>query len=95
MDIPKKGLTPCRTVAIIEDDDAIRSVVAEILASEGYQVISLTLLNKQATQPCLVLLDVMMPVMDGAGFLAARKEHPNLTSVPVVIFSAAGVGSLI
>ena len=66
-------------VVLVEDDDCIRMAFAEILESEGYEV--LTFNNGREAieglmgfeEPCLILLDWMMPEMNGAQFLEARS----------------------
>ena len=83
-------------ILLIEDDPLIRFLVTTVLGEEGYSVISapdgaaaLDLLDQpDAPQPALVLLDVLMPVMDGHAFLQryARRPAPR---APVVVFTAA------
>jgi CheY-like chemotaxis protein len=82
------------SVLVIDDDDDIRNLVAEILEGEGYSVATasngveaLTIL-RQST-PRLILLDLNMPVMNGAEFNQARCENPDLRQIPTVIMSAA------
>lgn len=84
-----------KTVAIIEDDVGIRDSIAEVLKEEGYRVLAanhgrdaLDQLNQQSGRPCVILLDLMMPVMDGWAFRAEQKLHPSLGSVPVIIMTA-------
>ncbi len=83
-------------VALIEDDEGIRSTFAELLAAEGYDVLSYAngreALDGLKTQerPCLILLDWMMPVMNGEEFLTERNRSndPVLCHSPVVVVSA-------
>lgn len=84
------------SVLVVEDDDDIRASVAELLAVEGIDVIdvpdgaaALRYLRSGAPRPSLILLDLMMPVMDGWAFRAAQLEDPDLAFIPVVILSAA------
>jgi CheY-like chemotaxis protein len=85
-----------RTVVIVDDDGAIREVLGEILAEEGYTVLqakngreALALLRANApASPCVVLLDLMMPEMDGAQFRRAQLADPVLEKIPVIILSA-------
>jgi CheY-like chemotaxis protein len=84
-----------QTILLVEDDSPIRSVVAELLDGEGYAVVeasdgaeAIRLLDRhcQAGGLCLVLLDMNLPRVDGAGVLrhlAATDAH-----VPVVAISA-------
>lgn len=82
-------------VLIVDDEFDIRQAVAEVLAEEGHQVVSagdgaeaLACLRDFHAQ--LVLLDLMMPGMNGWEFRAAQKGDPELRSIPVVILSALG-----
>jgi len=82
-------------VLIVEDDAGIREAIAAVLADAGIpssQVANgleaLELLGRDASPPDLILLDIMMPVMDGWTFRAKQREDPRLASIPVVIFTA-------
>jgi CheY-like chemotaxis protein len=82
-------------VLIIEDDDEIREIMAEMLGDRGYDVV--TARNgeeglealRAAAQFCVVLLDLMMPVMDGWTLRAEMLADPALASIPVVVISGA------
>jgi CheY-like chemotaxis protein len=82
-------------VLIVEDDSEIRELVAEMLADCGYPV--LTASNgqealerlKACARPCIILLDLMMPVMDGWQLRAELLADPELADVPVVVVSGA------
>ena len=81
-------------VLLVDDNEEIRSGVAEILEDEGYTV-AMAVNGKEALDllrrgppPRLILLDLMMPVMDGWQFLAARRADAALSRIPVVILSA-------
>ncbi len=80
---------------LIEDDDAIREITRELLESEGYKVATaangqkaLELLATMDPLPCLILLDLMMPVMDGWQFMEKKRADSKLNAIPVVAFSA-------
>ncbi len=82
-------------VMIVEDDDEIRELLAEMLADRGYLVSTarhgkdaLELLRAKP-QPNIVLLDLMMPVMDGWQLRAEMLADPKLASIPVIIVSGA------
>src|ERR1700679_2088809 len=84
-----------KTILIVEDDQGIRETLVEILDSEGYIVLSasngleaLQVLRSTAVKPDLILLDLMMPVMDGLSFKAQSSQDPSLAKIPVVIMSA-------
>lgn len=80
------------TVLIVEDDADSRSMMAAMLTLHGY-VASLAadgaeaLTQARAARPCLILLDLMMPVMDGATFRAEQLADPTLASIPVMVVS--------
>jgi len=88
-----------RTILIVDDDRDIREVTADALEAEGYLTATardgraaLEWLRAHRDEPCLVLLDLMMPDMDAAAFRKEQLRDPTLADVAVVIFSAdAGV----
>ncbi|WP_437550300.1 response regulator [Sorangium sp. So ce367] len=81
-------------ILVVEDDLDIRSILTQLLMFEGYDVEeaadgaeALALLRRDAP-PALILLDLMMPVMDGWQLRAELQRDPSLASIPVVIVSA-------
>ena len=81
-------------ILVVDDDPAIRDVVADILEISDYAVETAVngaeaLEKIRADQPAAVLLDLMMPVMDGWEFLRACRREPPCADVPVVVMSAA------
>jgi CheY-like chemotaxis protein len=90
-------------ILLIEDDTAIRESVADVLAGEGFDVTcaangqeGLRRLGEGSAHPGVILLDLMMPVMDGWAFRAAQRSDPRYADIPVVVLSAdaASEGSL-
>jgi len=83
-------------VLIVDDDRSVAEGLGEVLESEGYEV--QTADNGRAAleqlrgglRPCAILLDLMMPVMDGWDFRHAQMSDVDLKEIPVVIISAAG-----
>src|SRR5438046_5912703 len=80
-------------ILIVEDDADMRASLGEILQDEGYQVAeasngmeALNLL-RQSSLPCIILLDLMMPVMNGWEFREQQKKDPQLSQVPVAILT--------
>ena len=87
------GQEPGLPVLVVEDDEATRSVLGRALSGEGRTVreaangrIALTFLEKEI--PGLILLDLMMPEMDGFELLAALRERPDWEKIPVVVITA-------
>ena len=81
-------------VLVVDDDATIRSVMAELLESEGYVVDTAAdgvhaLQHVRDAQPAAILLDLMMPVLDGWGFIDACRQQRLCLGVPVVVMSAA------
>jgi len=81
-------------VLIIEDDEGVRDAIAAILREEGYEVdvaaSGAAALHRLAegARPSLILLDLMMPEMDGIAFRRRQLDDPALRAIPVVIISA-------
>ncbi len=84
------------TVFIVEDDTDTREMLSSFLEFEGYQVESaengkLALERLGAgSDACVILLDLMMPVMDGWQFREAQAVNAALAAIPVIVVSAAG-----
>ena len=87
--------TKPRHVLIVEDDDGIRETLQEILLEEGYTVSvaengrrALDVLSSGRPLADLIVLDLMMPVMNGQEFRAHQLAHPRWSRIPVVVISA-------
>jgi CheY-like chemotaxis protein len=85
-------------ILIVEDDDDIREALSQILELEGYTVREAANgrealdISSREPLPSLILLDLMMPIMDGWQFRSEQMKDPSLAKVPVVVISAdAGV----
>lgn len=83
------------TILVIEDDPDIQELVSFSLGREGYAVAQATTGERglelaQAAVPDLVLLDVMLPGIDGLETLRRLKALPSLARVPVIMASAKG-----
>jgi CheY-like chemotaxis protein len=83
-------------VLVVDDDRDIREALCELLEDEGYKVMSasngqeaLVYLNSREP-PCVILLDLMMPVMDGWEFRRRQQNDPRWSRIPVVVITAAG-----
>jgi len=84
-----------KPILVIEDDPAVREAIALVLGMDGYQVAAaadgaeaLEYLRSHEP-PCLILLDLQLPRLDGRHFQQEKVKDPRLASVPVVIISAA------
>jgi CheY-like chemotaxis protein len=80
---------------IIEDDPDIADALAEVFSARGYhvQVVSdgrqaLDFVRRTGIRPDAILLDLLMPVMDGVEFLEARAAVPLLAIAPVIVITA-------
>jgi len=82
------------TILIIEDEDDIRTFASRVLELEGYQVLQAGdgdegLKLARGNQIALVLLDLRLPGRDGWAVLSQMKSDPELSSMPVVVFTAS------
>jgi DNA-binding response OmpR family regulator len=86
-----------RSILIIEDDAPIRETLKELLEQEGYRVFTASngkeglKVWENTSPPCAMLVDLMMPILDGWQVLSAVRSHsnPEAASVPVLVLSAA------
>ena len=84
---------PERRVLVVDDDPSIQGFLAEALTDEGYGVRTAAngreaLAVLAGWLPDLILLDLMMPEMDGWAFRAEQRATPSMAHVPVIVFSA-------
>ena len=90
-------MTMNRTVCVIDDDVDIREALCDVLTFEGYAVLvasdgaeALERLHEDEDSCGLILLDLMMPRMNGWEFRRKQVEDPALSSIPVVLLTGAG-----
>lgn len=83
-------------VLVVEDDPDVREVMIAVVENEGHTAVpaengaeALQLL-RNGLNPCLILLDLMMPVKNGWQFRAEQSADPHLATIPTIIVSAAG-----
>lgn len=88
---------PCGGILVVDDDPDIRDSLREVLEDEGYDVATvgngreaLDYLKQASPRPCVILLDLMMPVMDGWQFRRQQVLDAQLADIPVIVVSAAG-----
>jgi CheY-like chemotaxis protein len=85
-----------RFVLVVDDDQSIRESLCELLTDEGHRTVgasngqeALDVLRADG-RPCVILLDIMMPVMDGVAFRVRQLGDPELSTIPVAVITAAG-----
>ena len=88
-----RGEDPSRLVLVVEDDAAAREILQHTLEKEGWTVTAAengrVALQRVAEQrPALILLDLMMPEMDGFQFAEALREREDWRSIPIVVVTA-------
>ena len=82
------------TVLVVEDDDESRQLLTEILELEGFKVAAAS--NgaeawdylRQSDKPCMIVLDIFMPVMDGRRFRTLQLQDKKLAKIPTIVVSA-------
>jgi CheY-like chemotaxis protein len=88
-------------VLVVEDDADVRFVIADILRGKGHSVReaehgqrALDVLLIERWRPDVIILDIVMPVMDGITFLARKRRARNLRTIPVIIISGTARGPI-
>jgi CheY-like chemotaxis protein len=96
MPVSAGSVVSAPSVLIVEDDPDTREMIGRFLELEGFTV-AFAANGKQAldrldagTPTCVILLDLMMPVMDGWEFRRQQIRQARLARIPVVVVSAAG-----
>lgn len=80
-------------VLVVEDDEKLRESICTILDDAGFtswpaENGEVALERARTDRPCVILLDLMMPIMNGWEFRAEQLGDPNLASIPVVIMTS-------
>ena len=83
-----------RTILVIDDDAALRELLTEVLTDEGWTVTAAAdgvaaLALLESWRPDLIVLDHVMPRMDGPAFRSAQRARRDLAAIPVLLLSAA------
>lgn len=81
-----------RKVLLVEDNVSVRELLRVLLETEGYEIVEATdgsdgLAQAEQSLPDLMILDLMMPGLDGESVLSRLKSHPQLSKVPVLVVS--------
>jgi len=83
-------------ILVVDDDRAVLNAMTELLENEGYKVATaidgLDALDqlRRGLRPCVIVLDLMMPVMDGWDFRYEQMKDQALRDIPVVVITATG-----
>jgi two-component system, chemotaxis family, chemotaxis protein CheY len=83
-------------ILVVDDDSDLREVLADVLHDEGYRVLTASgarealRLLEQGARPDLILLDMMMPEMDGRQFRTEQLKYQEWAAIPTIVFSAYG-----
>jgi CheY-like chemotaxis protein len=86
---------PPEHILVVEDDRELRDSLCEALRMEGYQVVCVehgaaALRHLQTgARPCVILLDLMMPIMDGWTFRRTLLADRDLAAIPIIVMTAA------
>jgi CheY-like chemotaxis protein len=83
-------------ILLIEDDDLLREGLRQVLEEDGCRVAAASdgaaamalLRDPDGFSPCLIILDLMMPGMNGWDFLQLQGHHPSLSRIPIAVASA-------
>ena len=88
------GTAVGKRVLVVDDDVDIRETLVDLLRDEGYRAVgaangleALRLL-RETEHPCAIVLDLMMPVMDGEQFRDAQRKDPGIAEIPIVAITA-------
>ena len=84
----------------MEDDSDFRELLSLVLVFEGYEVVAskcgadaLSKLERMDHNPCLVILDLLLPVMNGWEFLQYIVRHSMLRQTPIIVLTASGTAT--
>ena len=82
-------------ILVVEDDNDLRESICTVLKDAGYTSWAaengeVALARARAERPCVILLDLMMPIMNGWEFRSEQLRDPQLSSIPVIIMTADG-----
>lgn len=94
---PKNEDSEKNLVLIVEDEKNIQEILKLGLEMEGFQVITadngkmgMDILSSTSPLPCVILLDLMMPIMNGWEFADAISKESSLSTIPLILVTAYG-----
>ena len=81
-----------RTVLVVEDDRELAGVLADALSEYGYRVEcahdgAVAMARLESERPAAIILDLLMPEMDGLQFLGSRRDNSALSDIPVIVLT--------
>ncbi len=83
------------TILVVDDDDVLREAICDAIQDEGCAAVpaadgreALARLRGPGTRPCVIVLDLMMPVMNGWQFRAAQRQDAAVAEIPVIVVTA-------
>ncbi len=84
-----------KRILIVEDDRFLRELIVKKLSNEAYDVVEAVdgeqgLQKTKETKPDLILLDLILPGIDGFEVLARKKDDPTIAAIPVIVLSNLG-----
>jgi DNA-binding response OmpR family regulator len=84
-----------KRILIVEDDRFLRELIVKKLSNEAYEVLEAVdgeqgLQKTKETKPDLILLDLILPGIDGFEVLSRKKDDPVIASIPVIVLSNLG-----
>jgi DNA-binding response OmpR family regulator len=88
-------MEPKKTILIVEDDKFLRELISRKLSGEGFEALEAVdgeegIKKIKEGKPDLILLDLILPGIDGFEVLARLREDPEISSIPVIILSNLG-----
>lgn len=93
--VPARNMHQAHTVLVVDDEPAVREMLDDLLSSEGHDVVTapdgaaaLDALRDGGPRPCMILLDLMMPRMNGWDFAEELRHDDQLRDIPFVIIAA-------
>ncbi len=96
--VPSVTIESTKTVLVVDDDGELLAVLREVIEEEGYRAVTARNgehafeLLRAGERPCLIILDLKMPGMDGAEFRRLQLTDSRLTHIPVVGFTGLSEG---
>lgn len=89
------GSPSSRKILVVDDDASIREMLGQALEDHGYRVFiaahgleAMNYLKTSSELPCLIVLDLKMPVMDGTEFRRQQQQDARLSAIPVLLLTA-------